>query len=825
MPLKTIAPIVLFLSGIFTCPHVFATKISERYKSTYSDSTLINEIQPRPLAAKFKPNELFAGNCYDINWATWSTFSDVTSINGSITDADGSQIGISLSANYTFGSTPSIYTYSKFSGYPSSIPNSTVPKTTWAAGSGGTTTMCFSKKVTNPVLLLSSLGSTLPSSSQLNFSIPYVVLYDGGGMVYNNSTTITGTEGYAIIMFPGEFTCVTINSNTPESYTNLTWGIRPQPFAVNIADNGNACGSATVTASGGVAYNWNGGDTPNQATNTFHQSGTYLVTITNIDGCITSASKIIVIDPVPTTYITAFSLLQQSSSAIIDHIYVNITITVPAGTDLRFLRPELSISADATVTPASGATVDFTHPVDYEVTNDCGSVKYRVTIKTDNIIPVTNLSSCPDNETNLVGDALVSTPDSYSWQILRLGSWVDASGTVNQANYTALSPENLTGLNQMFDYRRRVTTAGNSIYDSYYRLAVTPSTSQNVISVNKHVACGSGVDLYYFTGNSPQGNTPSSVFQWQTSADGINWQENIDKTSQNWELNSPIIAKTWFRRVTTTGSCPAYSNVLTIDYIPAVTIAVAGNPRVVCGQTQLTLNANTPRSTEVGTWSVISPSGYNPFTNASVNNPGATINNLPFDTDIELKWSITESNCSQLSENTVRLRSSSLPVVNAGNDIIIDRGESIILNGSISSGSYTFKWLPAEGLSDVNVLQPVASPLQTTTYTLAANNGSDCSIMATVKIIVKNDLIIPNAFTPNEDGVNDSWNIKNIHTYNNINVFIYNRWGQQVFYSKGYPKPWDAIYNGKKLAAGVYYYLISSNDTHLKKAGSVTLIY
>ena len=283
--------LVLILSGVYASKFSNIVKVITHHKDP-------QQLPGSPFKKKFKipvsrplTKQVFAGSCYDINWAAWSSFQNVTSTTGTITDADGTQIGITMSANYAFGSTSSIYNYSRYSGYPSAIPNSTVPETTWSAGVGGVTTMCFSKKVTNPVLLLSSLGSTLPQTCTLDFSLPYVVLYDGGGMVYNSSTEISGTEGYAIIMFPGDFTCVTINSTTPEYYTNLNWGIRPQPFNVTITDNSSPCGSAIETASGGVSYKWNGGDTPNQATNTFHQSGTYIVTVTNAAGCVTSASK------------------------------------------------------------------------------------------------------------------------------------------------------------------------------------------------------------------------------------------------------------------------------------------------------------------------------------------------------------------------------------------------------------------------------------------------------------------------------------------------------------------------------------------------------
>ena len=239
-----------------------------------------------------------APNCSSVNWATWSNFNG-SNATGTIVDGNGNQVDVTMSANYQFGSTPGIYNYNRFSSYPNPIPNAEVPKTTWSVGAGGTTTMCFSKTVTNPVLLLASLGASDGTQSRLDFSLPYILLYDGGGMVYNSSTALTGTEGYAIIMFPGNFTCVTINSVTPENYTNITWGLSPPPYPVTIVENGGNCNSDVLTASGGVSYLWADGDTPNSATNTFHKSGTYVVTATDANGCTSSTSKTITINSAP----------------------------------------------------------------------------------------------------------------------------------------------------------------------------------------------------------------------------------------------------------------------------------------------------------------------------------------------------------------------------------------------------------------------------------------------------------------------------------------------------------------------------------------------
>ncbi|MCO6486146.1 MAG: gliding motility-associated C-terminal domain-containing protein [Saprospiraceae bacterium] len=237
-----------------------------------------------------------AGQCNEvIDWAVWENFNG-NSATGTITSG-GQTFEVTMNANYTFDYTNNIYNYGAFAGFNGPLPpNATVPRTTWAAGQGGETTMCFSEVVTNPVLLISSLGS--PSIVvTLEFSLPYTVLYDGGGMTFPNNTTVIGQEGYAILVFPGDFECVTIYSDTPENYTNITWGLNPPPFEVEIEGDTVGCVSTTLTASGGVTYVWSGGANPNSPVNTFTESGSYIVTVTDAAGCTAVAAVTVEIYP------------------------------------------------------------------------------------------------------------------------------------------------------------------------------------------------------------------------------------------------------------------------------------------------------------------------------------------------------------------------------------------------------------------------------------------------------------------------------------------------------------------------------------------------
>jgi gliding motility-associated-like protein len=83
---------------------------------------------------------------------------------------------------------------------------------------------------------------------------------------------------------------------------------------------------------------------------------------------------------------------------------------------------------------------------------------------------------------------------------------------------------------------------------------------------------------------------------------------------------------------------------------------------------------------------------------------------------------------------------------------------------------------------------------------------------------------IPNAFTPNGDGINDYWNIPVFQKNKYFTVNVYNRYGTLVFSSIGYGTPWDGTYNGKSLPVGTYYYIIDPKNGGNKLTGSVTIL-
>jgi gliding motility-associated-like protein len=92
-------------------------------------------------------------------------------------------------------------------------------------------------------------------------------------------------------------------------------------------------------------------------------------------------------------------------------------------------------------------------------------------------------------------------------------------------------------------------------------------------------------------------------------------------------------------------------------------------------------------------------------------------------------------------------------------------------------------------------------------------------------LTVKSTLVTVNtAFTPNDDGINDTWEINKIGQYNNCTVEVLNRYGEKVFYSIGYPTAWNGKRGGANLPIGTYYYIIRLTSSIKPLTGSLTII-
>ena len=112
-------------------------------------------------------------------------------------------------------------------------------------------------------------------------------------------------------------------------------------------------------------------------------------------------------------------------------------------------------------------------------------------------------------------------------------------------------------------------------------------------------------------------------------------------------------------------------------------------------------------------------------------------------------------------------------------------------------------------------------------YMFTITDANNCQLIDTFIVNVPDiDCIeIYTCFSPNNDGFNDVWNIKNIHLYPACEVLIYNQWSQELFKSKGYSVPWDGVFSGESLPAATYYYVVTLGDSRYKPyKGAVTIV-
>ena len=82
---------------------------------------------------------------------------------------------------------------------------------------------------------------------------------------------------------------------------------------------------------------------------------------------------------------------------------------------------------------------------------------------------------------------------------------------------------------------------------------------------------------------------------------------------------------------------------------------------------------------------------------------------------------------------------------------------------------------------------------------------------------------VPSAFSPNGDGINDTWVIGAIDEYVDAEVIIYNRWGQRVFYSPENKEYWDGKYKGLDMPIADYFYIINNKEGDQLSHGRLTL--
>jgi gliding motility-associated-like protein len=154
----------------------------------------------------------------------------------------------------------------------------------------------------------------------------------------------------------------------------------------------------------------------------------------------------------------------------------------------------------------------------------------------------------------------------------------------------------------------------------------------------------------------------------------------------------------------------------------------------------------------------------------------------------------------------------------------VSKGETLRLT---AAGGATYQWADAAGIiSERQNAALEVRPQANTTYEVTATNAAGCSATGTISIAVLNDFKVDatNILTPNGDGRNDRWVIRNLDSYPDNEVKIFDRAGRLVYQRRNYTNTWDGTVNGSPLAEGTYYYILTISGGAATAKGYITIV-
>jgi gliding motility-associated-like protein len=309
-------------------------------------------------------------------------------------------------------------------------------------------------------------------------------------------------------------------------------------------------------------------------------------------------------------------------------------------------------------------------------------------------------------------------------------------------------------------------------------------------------------------------NSPLQLF----ASGGINYVWSPATTLNDENISNPVASPTeyttYYVLVTDANTCTYADSVkLSIRPDPVFTISL---PDTICVNSLVQLTA--------GGGNIYSWQPATSLNNAAIPDPVAK---PPVTTNYSVN--ITETICNNSTTLSTTVIVNQLPPVKADKSIDIDcSNDHSQLN---AAGAQTYIWSPVSSLDNPFVSNPVATPASSTLYIVKGTDASGCfnydSIMVNVLLTNASGYNMPNAFTPNNDGVNDCYGIRLWGMIQQLEFSIYNRWGERIFFTTNPNACWNGIYKGVMQQSGVYVYMIKAKTAcgETFRKGFFTLIH
>lgn len=597
----------------------------------------------------------------------------------------------------------------------------------------------------------------------------------GGTPSYSYSWSNSQTNITATGLCAGTYTVFITDANgcTTSTTTVITQpNVLTASTASTAATCGNNNGTATVTAGGGTGpynYSWapSGGSNANA---TGLSAGTYTVFITDANGCTLSATAVVNLTGGQTV-----SVQSQTNVLCNGGNTGAATLFVSGGTSPYTYSWSPSGGTNITATGLSAGT----YTVIVTDANGC-TVTQTITITEPTAIAASATSTtaiCTSGTGTASVNASGGTgPYTYNWS---------PSGGTN-VNATGLTTGN---------YSCTITDANGCTFvqtvtvNSTNPLTLTTSSTQAGCTVNNGTATG-----------TPANGTAPYTYSWNNSQTG--------------QTATGLSAGTYTVVVTDANGC-SQTQTVTVTSVNSLTVNTSATP-AACGANDGTATAIPANGTAPYTYSWNNSQSTQTATGLAAGNYTVVV---------------TDANgCSQTQ--TISVTQTNGPTASASAvSASVPPGGNVQLN---ANGGGTYSWYPSTGLSCTACQNPVATPVQTTTYCVRVTDVNGCSDSACVTITVdipcNKDLLktlLPNAFSPNGDFVNDGLCVPANPCIKTFLLKIYDRWGEKVFETSDVSKCWDGKYKGVELNTGVFAYYfdaVLSDDTEFSQKGNISLV-
>lgn len=299
---------------------------------------------------------------------------------------------------------------------------------------------------------------------------------------------------------------------------------------------------------------------------------------------------------------------------------------------------------------------------------------------------------------------------------------------------------------------------------------------------------------------------------------GISYSWSPGSTLSNNAIYNPVATPTndtkYYVVVTDVNQCSTTDSVTVQVRVPEN--ASINSPISICKNDSVQLFAS---GGDIYSWSPLSNS-FNPLTATPIVWP---------DTTTIFSVEITDTICSLTDTLFTTVTIDPLPVLtlSKSNDIDCSTNSSQLF----VTGASQYLWNPSTTLNNPLSGNPIASPITQTTYWVIGTDDLGCSNTDSITVFVndanKGGYLMANAFTPNNDGINDCYGIQNWGIILELEFSIYNRWGERVFFTTNPAKCWDGTYKGKLQDPNMFTYQIkakTSCENYVFRKGLLSLI-